>query len=105
MLPNNKSLYHVCPILLLNVDWLFLEGGTTPLGHNTHYNGPFNPYSRQHYSGGSSGGSAVAVATGLVPIAVGFDSGGSIRLPACWSGVYGLATTVCVFYDILDSHL
>ncbi len=73
---------------------IMTEGGTTPLGYNSHFRGPFNPYSKRHYSGGSSGGSAVAVATGLVPIAIGFDSGGSIRLPAAWSGIHGLATTV-----------
>jgi len=53
-----------------------------------------NPsYYKRHYSGGSSGGSAVAVALQLCPLAVGFDGGGSIRIPASWSGVVGLAAT------------
>ena len=69
------------------------EGGTSPLGYSSHFEGPLNPYSVGHYSGGSSSGSAVAVATGLVPIAIGFDGGGSIRLPAAMSGVHGLATS------------
>jgi Asp-tRNA(Asn)/Glu-tRNA(Gln) amidotransferase A subunit family amidase len=69
------------------------EGGVTPLGFNAHYQGPFSPYSRNHYSGGSSSGSAVAVATGIVPIAIGFDGGGSIRIPASMSGIHGLGTT------------
>ena len=72
---------------------IMTEGGTTPLGYNSFFKGPFNPYSADHYSGGSSSGSAVAVAMGIVPIAIGFDGGGSIRIPAAMSGVYGLACT------------
>jgi len=68
------------------------EGGVTPVGYSTYIQGPFNPYSTDHYSGGSSGGSAVAVALGLCPVAIGFDGGGSIRTPASLSGVLGLAT-------------
>lgn len=72
---------------------IMTEGGVTPLGYNVHYKGPFSPYSHNHYSGGSSSGSAVAVATGIVPIAIGFDGGGSIRIPASMSGVHGLGGT------------
>ena len=72
---------------------LMTEGGTSPLGFNAHYQGPFNPYNTHYYSGGSSSGSAVAVATGIVPVAVGFDGGGSVRLPSTFSGIHGLATT------------
>ena len=67
------------------------EYGVTPLGWSMHAQGPSNPFNASHYSGGSSSGSAVAVATGLVPIAIGFDGGGSIRIPAALSGVVGLA--------------
>ena len=67
------------------------EYGVTPLGWSMHAQGPSNPYNSSHYSGGSSSGSAVAVATGLVPLAIGFDGGGSIRIPAALSGVVGLA--------------
>lgn len=72
---------------------VMVEGGVSPLGYNTHFKGPVSPYSWNRYSGGSSSGSAVVVATGIVPVAVGFDGGGSIRVPACFSGVHGLAVT------------
>ncbi|KAJ3019345.1 hypothetical protein HKX48_002193 [Thoreauomyces humboldtii] len=54
---------------------------------------PRNPYNPSHVTGGSSGGSACAVAAGLCPIAVGADGGGSIRIPAAYCGVYGLKPT------------
>jgi Asp-tRNA(Asn)/Glu-tRNA(Gln) amidotransferase A subunit family amidase len=49
-----------------------------------------NPYRPGHMSGGSSAGSAVAVAAGIVPLAVGTDTGGSVRIPAALCGIVGL---------------
>jgi len=49
-----------------------------------------NPWNLQHAPGGSSGGSAAAVAAGLVGAALGSDSAGSIRIPAAWCGLFGL---------------
>ena len=54
---------------------------------------PLNPHNPAHVTGGSSSGSAAAIAAGLVDIAFGGDQGGSIRLPAAWSGTLGLMAT------------
>ena len=62
-------------------------------GTNVHYGTPRNPHAPGHLPGGSSSGSAVAVAAGLADVALGTDTGGSIRVPASYCGVVGLRTT------------
>lgn len=57
------------------------------------YGPTLNPYNTDHVPGGSSGGSAVAVAAGLAPAAIGTETAGSIRLPAAWSGIVGMKPT------------
>jgi len=69
------------------------EIGIGVTGFNAHFGTPRNPYDPGHYTGGSSSGSAAAVAAGLVPIALGADGGGSIRIPAAFCGVMGLKPT------------
>jgi len=69
------------------------EIGIGVTGFNPHYGAPRNPYHPAHYTGGSSSGSAAAVAAGLAPIALGADGGGSVRIPAAFCGVYGLKPT------------
>ncbi|KAF9132015.1 hypothetical protein BGW39_000946 [Mortierella sp. 14UC] len=54
---------------------------------------PRNPYRPEHSTGGSSGGSGAAVASGLCPIAIGCDGGGSVRIPSSYCGIYGLKPT------------
>lgn len=70
----------------------FAFGG---VGINHDLGTPLNPWMTQaHVPGGSSSGSAVAVAAGLVPAALGTDTGGSVRIPAALCGIVGLKTTV-----------
>ena len=62
-------------------------------GENVHYGTPTNPRAPGRIPGGSSSGSAAAVAGGLVDFALGTDCGGSVRLPASYCGIYGIRTT------------
>jgi aspartyl-tRNA(Asn)/glutamyl-tRNA(Gln) amidotransferase subunit A len=62
-------------------------------GINPHYGAVHNPWDRQRISGGSSSGSAAAVAAGMCLAALGTDTGGSIRIPASLCGIVGLKPT------------
>ena len=73
----------------LNMDE-FAAGGT---GFNAHFGRCCNPWDPQRITGGSSSGSAAAVAAGLVPATLGSDTGGSARVPAAYCGVTAIKTS------------
>jgi len=74
---------------MLNMDE-YAYGFTT---ENAHYGPTRNPHAADRIAGGSSGGCGAAVGAGLVPIALGSDTNGSIRVPSALCGVYGLKPT------------
>ena len=63
------------------------------MGVNAHYGTPINTVAPERVPGGSSSGSAAATAAGLVDIGLGSDTGGSVRLPASFCGLYGMRTS------------
>ena len=69
------------------------EFGFTGFTKNRLYGVTRNPWNRERTPGGSSGGAAAAIAAGMVPLATGSDAGGSTRIPACYSGCFGLKPT------------
>lgn len=68
-------------------------------GENFHYGTPVNPRASDRIPGGSSSGSAVAVSAGIVDFALGTDTGGSIRVPSSYCGIYGFRPT----HGLVDS--
>ncbi|KAJ2997908.1 hypothetical protein NUW58_g498 [Xylaria curta] len=70
------------------------ELGSDVTGCNPRRGSPKNWYNTSYYTGGSSSGAGSALSAGLVPIAIGTDAGGSIRIPASFCGAYGLKPTL-----------
>ncbi|EMC99159.1 hypothetical protein BAUCODRAFT_31474 [Baudoinia panamericana UAMH 10762] len=66
------------------------ELGMDTTNNNPNYGTPVNPHNETYYCGGSSGGSAYTVSAGLMPVTMGNDGGGSVRIPSAYCGLYGL---------------
>lgn len=66
------------------------EIGQWPITEGHSFGVTRNPWNPDHTPGGSSGGAAAAVAAGIVPVALGSDAGGSIRIPAAWTHLVGI---------------
>lgn len=93
---------------VMNTDDFAFSGG----GHTSAYGVTFNPANKKHIAGGSSCGSSAAIAENLVDIALGGDQGGSIRIPAAWSGIVGHKPTLglvpytgIVGFDLTIDHI
>jgi Asp-tRNA(Asn)/Glu-tRNA(Gln) amidotransferase A subunit family amidase len=69
------------------------EFGLDTTGNNPIHGTPRNPHNRNYYTGGSSSGTGYAVSAGLIPLGLGSDGGGSIRIPSALCGVFGLKPT------------
>ena len=86
--------------------------GFAGTGHTSGYGPAKNPVNPKHHPGGSSSGSAIGIAEGLVDLTLGGDQGGSIRIPAAWSGIVGLKPshglipyTGIVGFDLSIDHI
>jgi len=106
---GNPTFLETCPIAAKNAGAIqrILDAGATITGKticdefffsvtgaNTHYGTPVNPRVPGRLPGGSSSGSASAVASGACDFALGSDTGGSVRIPASFNGLYGLRPTL-----------
>ncbi|HZQ13196.1 MAG TPA: amidase [Pseudolabrys sp.] len=106
---GNPTFLETCPIAAKNAGAIqrILDAGATIIGKtvcdefffsvtgaNAHYGTPANPRAPGRLPGGSSSGSASAVASGACDFALGSDTGGSVRIPASFNGLYGLRPTL-----------
>jgi Asp-tRNA(Asn)/Glu-tRNA(Gln) amidotransferase A subunit family amidase len=99
LLPKNEEETSWCVRKLEDAGALILgkltmhEFGLDTTGNNPVHGTPRNPHNRAYYPGGSSSGTAYAVSAGLIPLGLGSDGGGSIRIPSSFCGIFGLKPT------------
>ena len=100
MLDNFMATYDAGCIDLVNAHNMIIVGKTNmdefamgSTSETSFYGAPHNPWNMDKVTGGSSGGSAAAIAGGLVPLALGSDTGGSVRQPSSFTGIVGMKPT------------